>query len=273
MERNNQKKEAAKDKNYLNREDIMKTVRNIKNRINGNSLYIALAAGLFIIAAALVIQPFSAEARGRFGLQRSAEQIVERLTDLLNLTEKQAEEIRPIIEEKYLKMREVREKSWKNRGAARVEMRKLRRDTEIRLSEILDDEQIAKYLALRQERRGKFFRDKSVDKRMGRGFNRAPEQVMARLTERLDLTEKQAAEIEPVIKESLEKKREVFDKYGEKRREVRQAMRGELQAIGDSTHKQLSSMLTDEQIEDLRTLMEERPARMNKSMGRRGAWR
>jgi Spy/CpxP family protein refolding chaperone len=270
MSRNNQIKEAPQDKNHLKKEDIMKTTLNIKNRITRKSLCITLAAGLFIIALAFVTHPFSVEARGRFGFQKSPEQTVERLTDLLDLTEEQVEAIRPIIEEKVLRINEMREKSGTDRLAVRTEMQKLRWDTEIKLNEILTDEQIEKYLELRQENRGKFYRGKFRGDRMGKGFNRTPEQVITRLTGRLVLTEEQAAEIEPIIKESIEKKREVFDKYGEKRLEVRQAMRDEMQAIGDETHKQLSNLLTDEQIEDLRTLKEERRSRTDKWMGRPG---
>jgi Spy/CpxP family protein refolding chaperone len=270
MNRNNQIKEAPQDKNHLKKEAIMKTKLNLKNRITRKSLYITLAAGLFIIALALVTHPFSVEARGRFGFQKSPDQIVERLTDRLDLTEEQVEAIRPIIEDKVLKMNEIREKSGTDRRAAGAEMQKLRWDTEIKLNEILTDEQIEKYLELRQENRGKFYRGKFRGNRMGKGFNRTPEQVITRLTDRLDLTEEQAAQIEPIIKESLERKREVFDKYGDKRQEVRQAMRDEMQAIGDETHKQFSNILTDEQIEDLRILKEERRARMDKWMGRPG---
>jgi hypothetical protein len=43
-----------------------------------------------------------------------------------------------------------------------------------------------------------------------------------------------------------------------------------MQVIGDETHKELSHILTDEQSEDLRTLKEERRARMDKWMGRTG---
>jgi Spy/CpxP family protein refolding chaperone len=270
MNRNHQIKEAAEDKNHLKKEDTMKTTLNIKNRIARNPLYIALAAGIFIIALALVTQPFSAEAKGRFGFQRSPEQIMERLTDRLDLTEEQAAAIQPIIEEKFLRMNEMREKSGTDRRAARSGMQKLRWDTQIKMNEILTDEQIGKYLELRQENRSKFYGGKFRGERMGRGFNRTPEQVIERLTDRLDLTEEQAAEIEPIIKESLEKKHEVFDKYGEKRQEVRQAMRDEMHAIGDETHEQLSTILTDEQIEDLRTLTEERRTRKDKWMGRNG---
>jgi Spy/CpxP family protein refolding chaperone len=242
MNRNNQIKEAPQDKNHLKKEAIMKTKLNLKNRITRKSLYITLAAGLFIIALALVTHPFSVEARGRFGFQKSPDQIVERLTDSLGLTEEQVDAIRPIIEDKVLKMNEIREKSGTDRRAARTEMQKMRWDTEIKLNEILTDEQIEKYLELRQENRGKFYRGKFRGDRMGKGFNRTPEQVIARLTDRLVLTEEQAAEIKPIIKESIEKKREVFDKYGEKRQEVRQAMRDEMQAIVDETHKHLSNI-------------------------------
>jgi Spy/CpxP family protein refolding chaperone len=270
MNRNNQIKAAPHDKNHLRKEDIMETKLNIKNLITSKSLYITLTAGLFIIALALVIHPFTVEARGGFGFQKSPEQIVERLTDRLDLTEEQVEAVRPIIEDKVLKMNEIREKSGTDKREARTEMQKLWWDTEIKLNEILTDEQIEKYLELRQENRGKFYRGKFRGNRMGKGFNRTPEQVITRLTDRLDLTEEQAAQIEPIIKESLERKREVFDKYGDKRQEVRQAMRDEMQAIGDETHKQFSNILTDEQIEDLRILKEERRARMDKWMGRPG---
>jgi hypothetical protein len=47
-------------------------------------------------------------------------------------------------------------------------------------------------------------------------------------------------------------------------------MRDEMQAIVDETHKHLSNILTDEQIEDLRTLKEERRSRTDKWLGRPG---
>jgi Spy/CpxP family protein refolding chaperone len=239
----------------------MKTTKNIKRKKKGNIVFSTLAAGLFIIVLGLAVQPFSAEARGPFGGPKSADQIVERLTDRLDLTDQQVQAIQPIIEEKISRMNEIRANSGAGRRAARTEMQKLRWDTETKLNTILTDEQIEKYLELKQERRGK-----SRGSKMWKGFNRTPEQVITRLTERLNLTEEQAAEIEPIIKESLERKREVFDKYGEKSRGFRQAKRDEMQAIGDETHKQLSNILTDEQIEDLRTLKEERRTRMDNWM-------
>lgn len=118
----------------------MKTRLNIKNRVTGKSLYIPLAAALFIIALGLVTHPFSAEARGGSGFRKSPDQIVERLTDNLGLTDEQVEAIRPIINDKVLKMTEIREKSGTDRRAVRTEMQKLRKDTEIKLNQILTDE-------------------------------------------------------------------------------------------------------------------------------------
>ena len=243
---------------------------NKRNRTGKGSFLAAMAAGLLIAALALTMQPTSADARGFFGQQRSPDQIVERLTDRLDLTAEQVEAIRPVIEEKVLKMNEIRENTGADRQAARTEIQKLRWNTERTLDEILTDEQLEKYLELRQKRHGGMNRGKQHSGRMGKGLNRSPEQAIARLTDRLDLTDEQAAEIRPIIEETMEKRRAVFDKYGDQRQTTRQAMSSEMQAIGDETHEQLAPILTDEQMEELDAIQEERRARADKRMNRSG---
>ncbi len=270
MNRNNQLKKTVQDKNNFKKEEIMNTSTTIRNRSGKGLLFITMAAGLFIIAIGLVTQPFSAEARGRFGQSRSPGLIIERLTEHLDLTDEQVAEIQPIIEEKIEQMNSIREKNGTDRRAARTEMQKLKWDTEIRLNEILDEDQIEKYLELRQEMRAKRHGGKFRGNGMRKGFNMTPEQVIERLTDRLDLNEEQAAAIEPAIKESIEKKRGIFNKYGEKRREVKEAMRNELRAAGDETEAELSTILTDDQMKDLRTFKEQKRARMDKRMNRPG---
>jgi hypothetical protein len=254
----------------MRKEDTMNTSGNTKKRISRGLLLMTLSAGLLIIGFALITQPFSAEARGRFGSPKSPDQIMERLSDRLDLTDEQVEAIRPIIEDKVLKMKEIRGESRADRRAARTEIRKLRWDTAIKLDEILTDEQIEKYIELRQEQGDKRHRGKFRGDRKGKGFNKTPEEVIARLTDRFDLSGEQAAAIGPIIKESIEKKRGIFDKYGEKRRDNRQAMRNEMQAAGDETEAELSTILTDEQMEDLRALREQKRAWMDKRMNRPG---
>jgi predicted transcriptional regulator len=269
-----QGKKVEPNKKHFTKEDVM-TVKKETAKMKKVTTLAALAAALLLIAAGLILQPYSAEARGPFGTPRSADEIVQILTDRLALTDDQVEAIQPIIEEKVQRMNEVRELRGTDRQAARAEMQKLRWDTEQKLNEILTDEQIDKYLEYRQEQRGKAGIGKSRGGRMGKGFNRTPEEVIERMTYRLDLTEEQAADIEPIIEESLEKKRQVYNEYRDQGQSTRQSMRGEMQAIGDETQAQLSTILTDEQMETLRTIREEKRARMETRMNRpgQGRWR
>ncbi len=237
----------------------MKTAGTIKSKTRGRIIFTTLAAGLLIIAFGLITQPFSAEARGPFGGQKSPDQIMERLTERLDLTDVQILAIRPVIEEKILKMNESRTKAGPDRQTARAGKMRLKWDTTIKLNEILTDEQIAKYLELRQERHGKFRGNK-----MGKGFKMSPEKVIEHMTERLDLTPEQAEAITPIIEESIEKKQAVFEKYGG----VRQTMRNEMQTIGDETETELSTILTNDQMEDLRTFRNNKRAHMDKRMSK-----
>jgi len=269
MNTKNQDRKTAQDKNHLTKEDNMKT-NETKKRIIRGPVYITLTVGFLIIALGLIAQPLMAKSKGRFGPPRSPDEIVQTLTDRLDLTAEQVEAIRPIIEEKTLRMNEIRDRSGTDRQAVRTEMQKLRWNTELKLGEILTEEQVDKYLELRQEQREKMHRGKFSKGKMGRGFNKTPEQVIERLSARLDLTEEQAVEIEPIIRESIEKKREIFDRYREQGITVRESMRSEMQGIGDETHDRLATVLTDEQMEELLIIKQEKRARMEDRMNRPG---
>jgi hypothetical protein len=263
----NQDSKAAPDKNHLTKEDVMKT-NGIKKGISRGPIYITLGVGFLIIALGLITQPLMAKSKGRFGLPRSPDAIVQTMTDRLDLTPEQVEAIRPIIKEKTRKMNEIRDRSGTDRRAFRTEMQKLRWNTEMKFDEILTEEQIDKYIELRQEQREKMHRGKFRRGKMGGGFNKTPEQVIERLSARLDLTEEQTVEIEPIIKDSIEKKREIFDKYSGQGIQSRESMRSEMQSIGDDTHDRLSAVLTDEQMEELLIMKEENRARSEERMNR-----
>ncbi len=270
MDNKNQIKETALNREHLKMEAKMKATKTIKRKKTKSYLAIILTAGVLAVGLGLVTHPFSAEARGPFGIQKSPELIIERLTDRLGLTDEQVLAIQPIIEEKVQKMNEIRSNRGTDRQATRMEMQKLRWDTESKLNTILNEEQIEKYLELRQEQRGTFLKGKFCDKRMSRGFNKTPEMVIERMTDRFNLTAEQAEAIEPIIEESMEKKRAIFDNYGEKRFDVKQAMRSEMQIVGDETEAKLSTILTDEQIEELRDFRDQRHQWKDKRMNRPG---
>ena len=167
-------------------------------------------------------------------------------------------------------MNEIRDRKGSYRKETRSEMHKLMLDTDMQMGRILTDEQVDKYLELKQEHREQMHRGKFRGKKMRGQFNKTPEQEIERLSTILDLSEEQTVRIEPIIKESMEKRQEVFDKYRDQGQQVRQAMRNEMQAIGDETHEQFSTILTAEQMEELNAIQEERRAKMDRRLDRPG---
>ena len=262
-----QKRRAAPDTNHLTKEDAMKTGKTKKVTYRG-PVYITLAAGFLVIIAGLIAQPVMAKSMSWFGQQKSPDEIVQTLTDRLDLTAEQVEAIRPIITEKHQKMNEIRGKSGTERREGRKGMQKLKWDTNMKLGEILTEEQVDRYLELRHEQRGKKHRGKFGDRKMKRGFDKTSEQVIERLSSRLKLSEEQEVKIAPIIKESIEKRKEIFDKYRDEGLRVKESMRSEMQNVGDKTHAQLSTILDDSQIKELNALKEERRERTDRRMHR-----
>lgn len=235
-------------------------------------IFFGVSGALALLAAfVLIAQPMLADAKGRFGRPGSADEIMQTLVDRLGLTPEQVEAVRPIIEEKLIQQNEIRQRTDTDRKARRAEMRKLRWDTEIRLSEILTDEQVDRYLELRQEQRKEFKRGKHRDGWMGKGMHRSPERVVERLRDRLNLSDEQTIKAEPVIKEGIEKKRAIVEKYREEGFKVKKAMRGEMQAIEDETHAKLAPILNDTQKEKLDAMKEQKRELKHRWMDRHGA--
>ena len=255
MRKADQKRKTGSNNQPLTKENIMKADDN-KNRHTGRqSIFTVIAAAFFIITFGLAAQPLMAKGKGFYGPDRSPDEIIQTLTDRLDLSAEQTEAIRPIIEEKALSMKNIRDKKGAYRKEARTEMHRLMLDTDMQLGRVLDDEQIDKYLELKQERRDQMRRGKSGGRHMRGQFSKTPEQEIEKLRTALDLTDEQTLQIEPIIKESIEK-----------RRQVRQAMRNEMQAIGDETHEQLSTILTDEQVTKLNSMHQEKRARKERRM-------
>ncbi len=259
MKNDHHKHSKKSDKKNETKEVTMKADNIKKKRATRYAVFTVLAAGFIIIAFGLIAQPIMAKGRGWYGPGRSADEIVQTLTDRLDLTAEQIEAVRPIIEEKTELMKEIRDEKGAYRKQTRSEMHKLMMNTDIQLGRILTDDQVDKYLELKLEQREQMQRGKFRGGKMRGQFSKTPEQKIERLSTILDLTEEQTEQIEPIIKESMEK-----------RQEVRQAMRDEMHAIGDETHGQLSTILTDDQIEKLNSIKEERRARMDSRMDRSG---
>jgi len=255
MNRNNQKKEETMQKNNH-------PERHFMNRL----FLVLIMTGGLIFTAVFTLQPFYAEAGGRYRTEISPDRIMERMKERLDLSAEQEATIRPIIEEKVKKFQELKEKGGADRQTIRTEMQKLRWSTEMKLGEILTDEQRGKYLELRQERHKWMHRGKRHVMGMRGDGKRSPENMVSRLRDRLGLNDEQVAKIQPIIKESVEQRREILNNYQEKRHEMRLSMRNEMKALSGKTDDRLSRILTDEQRKKFLALRQERREHMHKHM-------
>jgi Spy/CpxP family protein refolding chaperone len=243
----------------------MKNNYHLERHYMNRLFLILLITGALLLTVILALKPFNAEAGSRYRSAISPDQIMERMKERLDLTTEQEAAIRPLIEEKVRMLKELREKSGTDRQTRRTEMQKLIWSAEMKLGAILTDEQKGKYLELKQERH-KWMRR---DKRHGMGMREAKissEQMVSRLKERLELNDKQVAEIQPIIRESAEQRREIFSKYREKRHEMILSMRNEMTALSDKTDARLSGILTDEQRQKFLIFKKERHEHMHKHM-------
>jgi Spy/CpxP family protein refolding chaperone len=84
-----------------------------------------------------------------------------------------------------------------------------------------------------------------------------PEMIMAHLKERLNLTEEQEAQILPILKENMEKRLAMFRERRDQIRQNVQAIETEHQAMLQETEQQLATILTEEQMQELRKIRDE----------------
>ncbi len=123
-----------------------------------NILLVTLAV---ILAAGGAFSVFAYEKKGRMPFGKggimSAEGIIERFSDELELTEEQKTEILPILEEK---LSQVRERFHGSRGSKRHGFReeggKMWQETEAQLAEILTEEQMQTLRAMKGSHMGRF---------------------------------------------------------------------------------------------------------------------
>ncbi|MEL7046521.1 MAG: hypothetical protein AAGL66_16135 [Pseudomonadota bacterium] len=91
---------------------------------------------------------------------------------------------------------------------------------------------------------------------------------------RLELSEQQQTDIEPIIRESVGRRQAIMESYGigngerPSPRKLR-GMRGEMQDLQQETQAELSEILTDEQMDEYLALQEERQEKMREEMKRR----
>ncbi len=124
----------------------------------------AAVAGLLGLSV-LALAPLAAQAWGRGDRGPSPERAVERMTERLDLTAEQQEQVREVLDSSFAKGREARE-------AHRSEMETIRQETQDRLAAVLSPAQMEELGQMREERRE---RRRDCDRGPGRwGEGRGP---------------------------------------------------------------------------------------------------
>lgn len=85
--------------------------------------------------------------------QKSADEIVQKMTTDLNLTPEQASAVKPIIEDNMAKRQELLNGTM-DRSSIKDQMAQLRQEEEQKLGQVLNQDQMAKLTSLKEQRRG-----------------------------------------------------------------------------------------------------------------------
>jgi Spy/CpxP family protein refolding chaperone len=112
----------------------------------------ALTAFVALAVLGLASSPALAQ-QGQGGRRMlSPDERLAQLTEQLELTDGQSEQMKPIIEEQSRKQQEVFENAGGDRATMRAEMMKLMEETDELYAEVLTEEQMNRYREMRSER-------------------------------------------------------------------------------------------------------------------------
>jgi Spy/CpxP family protein refolding chaperone len=112
----------------------------------------ALTAFVALVALGLATTPALAQQGPGGRRMLSPDERLARLTEQLDLTDEQAAQMKPIIDEQSKKQQELFENAGGDRATMRAEMTKLMEETDKQYAEVLTEEQMSKYREMRQER-------------------------------------------------------------------------------------------------------------------------
>jgi Spy/CpxP family protein refolding chaperone len=92
---------------------------------------------------------------------------------------------------------------------------------------------------------------------------------MEALTERLELTEEQAAAMRTILEERWGKRQALIQQYKEQGHEARERLRGEFQQLQEETNQLLATVLSAEQLQEFKAWSGERRQHMREHGGMR----
>jgi Spy/CpxP family protein refolding chaperone len=175
---------------------------------------------------------------------------MKKLSQELNLTEAQKQDIKRIVNQSMVKLHEV-----KQRFAPEIE--KIMDQSFALIKEKLTDDQKKEFETL-QEKMKKFREHKGPHDVFHPGpMNRNPEQILTDMKERLNLSPEMETQFRPIIDGEIKKREEILEKYREQKRQSFDAQRTELKQLNKETEEKLSALLNPEQMNEFRKIQGE----------------
>ena len=181
--------------------------------------------------------------------------LLRKLSRELDLTEAQQVEIGKILEESHTEITALRRKFL-------PEIKEITDQSFALIKEKLNEEQKQKLDKLH----GKLKRWRKRGHFPPPPIKKSSEQVFADINKRLKLSEKQKAEVHPIIVEGIEAQHELLEKYKERFRLERDSLRNELKEHQESMSIRLDTILTEEQMKAFRNLQKKHRKQINSEM-------
>lgn len=178
------------------------------------------------------------------------DQKVEKLKTHLDLTEEQTADLQLILQNSEKQAQNIRELNRDDADAIKVAMADLDKETDQQIRNILTTEQQKKFESIK------------VSFPPAGGLK---DREISELKERLNLTDAQVAQIEPILTST----REQMQELRENRSGDRQQMRSRMQSIMQERDKKIEAILTESQKQEYRKYIQERRQEWGK---RRGQW-
>ena len=178
--------------------------------------------------------------------------LLRKLSRELDLTEAQQVEIRKILEESHTEISDLRRKFL-------PEIKEITDQSFALIKEKLNEEQKQKldklHGRLKRWRKRGHFPPPPIEK--------SPEQIFADINKRLKLSEKQEAEVRPIIVKGIEEQRRIIEKRETQRRQEMDLLRDEMKKHQESMKTRLDKILTKEQMRAYRKLQKRRRKQIN----------
>lgn len=169
---------------------------------------------------------------------------MDRITQDLNLDQKQAAEVKQVMEEQHEKGHALWDQASGDKEKFRSQMDALHQETMTRLGKILNADQMAKMQKMHEERTAKW-----KDRRDDRDD----------FLDDLALSDAQATQVKQILREQHDKKRALWDAQGD-----RDSKRAQMEALHQETKTRLATVLNEEQLAKFEAAHE---ARMQKRKG------